>query len=200
MTNLDVLFFYRYRPKSGDIVVELGAYTGDETIEIANIVAPDGLVLAVEPHPNVFATLVSSVKNLDNVQLVEGAISDKNGSVLLTDDGASHRNHVVYEGGGCRVDSYTLDFVTGPLPRIDLLKMNIEGSEVDALRGGEEALAKTRNVVVSCHDFTGMPTKANVWELLEEAGFEVTTHDDLTVCGLGEASMACVGDYLYGAK
>ena len=36
---------------------------------------------------------------------------------------------------------------------VDLLKMSIEGAELDVVRGAVDALSAVRNVVISCHDF-----------------------------------------------
>ncbi|WP_010312115.1 FkbM family methyltransferase [Saccharopolyspora spinosa] len=56
---------------------------------------------------------------------------------------------------------------------IDLLKMDIEGAEADALAGiGDHDWARTRQVVLEVHDFAGAP--AAVRTTLAERGFTIT--------------------------
>jgi len=69
------------------------------------------------------------------------------------------------------------------IERVDLLMMNIEGAETDALRGASGLMGSIRNSVISCHDSSpattcrAMRTKADVRALLEDAGFEVTQQE-----------------------
>jgi hypothetical protein len=78
------------------------------------------------------------------------------------------------------------------IQQVDLLKMNIEGAEVDAMLGAGTLLDRTRHVCISCHDFLGMPTKAAVLALLAEHGFDVLTRDD--------APEPWTRDYVYGTR
>jgi hypothetical protein len=78
------------------------------------------------------------------------------------------------------------------ITRIDLLKMNIEGAEREAIRGVGALLANTHHVCISCHDFLGMPTKAEVRQFLTEHGFAVTARED--------AREPWTRDYLYGVR
>jgi Methyltransferase FkbM domain len=85
------------------------------------------------------------------------------------------------------------------ITHIDLLKMNIEGAEVSALRGVGPLLAKTRHVCIACHNFLAdeggaetLRTKATVRELLAGHGFDVWTRDD--------APDPWTRDYVYGVN
>jgi len=132
------------------------------------------------------------------VKLVHAAVAEKAGEVTLSDEAAPWHNHLT-DGDGITVPAATLDRVTRTLKQIDLLKVNIEGAEADVLASSAKTLAKTRNVVVSCHDFVGMPTKQRVRETLEAAGFDVQTHDDPTIITDGHDGR-CLGDYLYAKR
>lgn len=61
---------------------------------------------------------------------------------------------------GHRVPSVTLDHLLAQygIEQIDLLKVNIEGSEQQAFAGMLQTINLVRNVAVSCHDFIGSPT------------------------------------------
>jgi FkbM family methyltransferase len=46
--------------RPGDVAIDIGAHTGDSTLPIALATGPDGLVLALEPNPYVFAVLAQN--------------------------------------------------------------------------------------------------------------------------------------------
>jgi hypothetical protein len=56
--------------------------------------------------------------------------------------------------------------------------MNIEGAEVDALRGMPKTLAKVEHACIACHDFLAdenprVRTRQTCQRILREAGFQV---------------------------
>ena len=68
--------------------------------------------------------------------------------------------------------------------------MNIEGAERLAVHG--VPWERVRNAVISCHDFMGVPAKAEVRKVLENEGFRIETRDD--------AAEPWVRDYLYASR
>lgn len=53
----DVVDHLRTFIRAGDVVIDIGAHTGDSTIPLALAAGPEGRVLALEPNPYVFAVL-----------------------------------------------------------------------------------------------------------------------------------------------
>jgi len=196
--EVEEIFFHRYTPKPGGIVVELGAAEGTETPLLSSLVGSAGKVIAVEAHPDTFKRLQATCSAFGNVKLVHAAVAATSGEVTLSDEAAPWHNHLT-DGDGITVPAATLDQITRTLKQIDMLKVNIEGSEADVLASSPKTLAKTRNVVVSCHDFVGMATKQKVRETLELAGFDVKKHDDPTIITDGHGGR-CLGDYLYAKR
>lgn len=197
-SEVEEIFFHRYTPKPGDTVVELGAAEGTETGILADLVGPSGRVIAVEAHPVTFAELSVEHGDRDNVMLLQFAVvANASRPVRISDDPAPWHNRVGDDG--IEVQAVTLDRITETLPQVDLLKINIEGSEADVLAASPETLAKTRHVVVSCHDFVGMPTLLRVVTTLKAAGFDVQTHDAPTIIDDGHDGR-CLGDYLYAKR
>lgn len=182
------VFMYRYTVRPGDIVLDIGAGTGTETLPFSRMVGDLGRVVAVEAHPATHAVLARLValNHLRNVDTVQAALMDRDEPVTISDlpPESSHENHVGTEG--VTVPALTLPGLVRAmgLPRIDFLKMNIEGAESAALRGAHEVLHMVRHAAIGCHDFladeTGddtYRTKDAVRSILVEAGFDVVGRD-----------------------
>lgn len=198
-------FLWNFVPSSGDTIVDIGAGIGTEAPTFSAFVGDTGRVIAVEAHPTVHSTLVTNVEanGLINVETQQMAIAAHSGHITITDDLATHDANTTMadSGEGIDVPCDTLDAL---IERIDvediaLLKMNIEGAELDALESGTHALSITRNVCVSCHDFiadrTGnemFRTKERVQVLLRSAGFTLRTNPDATT--------PWGRDYIYGSR
>jgi FkbM family methyltransferase len=197
------LALYEYTPSDGDTVFDIGAGIGAETLLFSRLVGDSGRVVSVEAHPRTFGRLLDLCKanRLENVTPLQIAVSDADGTVVISDREHHLRNIVLEAGGGIKVPARRIETVAKQLgvTRIDLLKMNIEGAERQAIRGIGPLLAKTRHVCISCHDFLAddngseeLRTKEFVRDSLLEHGFKVTTRDD--------APDPWTRDYVYAAN
>lgn len=195
------VFMYRYHPKEGDTVVDVGAGTGWETLSFSRMVGISGRVISIEAHPKVFGCLsrMRRENRLDNVTLVHSAVADRGGEVTLSDSPEHEGNSIIGEFSGIRVACTTLDdiFRSFELSQVDFLKMNIEGAERLAIAGMREMVQKTKNVCISCHDFltteggpNEMRTKAEVISFLKQSGFVVSLRES--------DGRINVRDYVYG--
>lgn len=149
------LFYHHYEPKSGDVVVELGAEFGTQTLFLSRSVGPTGRVIAVEAHPRTCAGLLEMVRlnRLSNVTVVQAAVGGTSGTTTIS-DGAALSN--VVGRGDLQVPARTLAELLTELAidRVDLLKVNIEGSERSLLASMTPSEAeRIAHAVISCHDF-----------------------------------------------
>lgn len=195
------MFLYEYTPGAGDVVFDIGAGIGAEALLFSRLVGPSGRVVSAEAHPRTYKRLVDLCKanRLGNVTPLQVAVSDTDGTVVISDSEHHLRNTVLEtRSGGIDVPARRIDTLAGELgiEQIDLLKMNIEGAERQAIQGIGTVLANTRHVCISCHDFLAddggpddLRTKNFVREFLMEHGFLVTTRDD--------APDAWTRDYVY---
>lgn len=195
---------FAYTPRQGDVVFDVGAGVGSETLLFSQLVGPSGRVVSIEAHPRTYARVVDLCKanGLANVTPLQVAAAETDGTLTISDLSNHLRNTTVdAHRNGVEVLARRLDTIAESLgiTRIDLLKMNIEGAEVSALRGLGTLLSATRHVCIACHDFLAdeggedtLRTKAAVRDLLLEHGFELSSRDD--------AAEAWTRDYVYGVN
>ncbi len=196
--------FYVYTPGEGDVVFDVGAGLGAETLLFSRLVGQSGRVISIEAHPRTYGRLVGlcEANDLANVTPLQVAASDSDGGTAISDLTSHVRNTTLAAGReGIQVPARRLETIAEAMgvTRIDLLKMNIEGAEESALRGLGPLLATTRHVCIACHDFLAneggaeeLRTKAAVRELLTERGFDVTSR--------GDATEPWTRDYLFGVN
>jgi FkbM family methyltransferase len=177
-------WFLEYEPRPGDVILDVGAEVGTDTLAFADAVGPTGRVIAIEAHPVAFRLLERTVELSgleDRVTCVHAAITSSPGEVIIADAVSLLRSTMVREGEGHKVRGLTLDQLCTELglKEIALLKMNIEGAERDALQGAAATLARSRHIVISAHDFRAdrgdgefYRTKDFVVNLLSGAGLK----------------------------
>ena len=148
------LFTVGTRLKPGDVFVDVGANCGLYTLFAARTVGPSGIVVAFEPSPREFARLEANIalNRLAQVQLYRAAASDAPGEVRLRIAEPRHAGHntmaerfayaPVRLHEVARVPAVTLDEALAHLPRLAMIKLDIEGAELRALSGAEATLAR----------------------------------------------------------
>jgi FkbM family methyltransferase len=140
----------------GGTFFDVGAFIGLHTCAVARHVGPDGKVMAFEPMPENFELLRGNVRinSLDNVRCEQVALSDADGSIDLfvpgEHPGGSSSSTRVYESPGwrragrarrARLDDFQPE-------RVDLIKIDVEGHEMDVLEGGRQTIACHHPVIV----------------------------------------------------
>lgn len=136
----------------GAIVVEVGANLGAHTVELSRLVGPQGAVIAFEPQRLVFQTLCANLalNSCANVFAFQAAIGDAPGDIVvpLLDPGKTNNFgglSLIGATAGERVPLRTIDEFA--LKTCHLLKLDLEGMEVEALRGGVQTIAATRPIM-----------------------------------------------------
>ncbi len=146
----------KYLPKGGTFI-DIGANIGYHTLYAACIVGETGKVVAFEPLPRLYEQMKKSVvkNSFSQVTLHNVGLSDKNmnGRLSLVDEniGASSLMEVsdvravsnIVDVSLKTLDSYINDFT-----QLNFIKIDIEGSEYEALKGGERLIEKYMPVIV----------------------------------------------------
>jgi len=129
----------------GSVVVDAGANIGIYSKFLARCVGAAGMVHSFAPDLEPFARLRAAVASLPNVRVNRLALSDKTGDSLLYLCQQLNVDHRAYPTEGetrrsVSIRSITLDDYFKPGERVDLIKMDIQGYELHALRGANRVL------------------------------------------------------------
>lgn len=150
----EVTFLREYlQGKNRPVVLDVGANEGSYSREVVGINS-SAVVFAFEPHPRTFERLVVNVGASQKIRPINCAVGDLPGRQTLFDRnsqcGTTHASvfREVIEGihqvqaSECEVDVITLDeFIEdNRLARVDLLKIDTEGYELNVLKGGAKAI------------------------------------------------------------
>ncbi len=183
----------------GDVVLDVGAWVGDFTIPAAKRAGRGGKVIAVEPHPGNLSFLKYNLEHnvkLENVKVIEKALWRRKGRMkLFLGQGFSSSEHSLRAGEGEQlseastyvwVETETLDGLVSRLglERVDFLKMDVEGAELDVLSRGKRTLEITRKVAVAAYHLReGRQTWPEVERILRKHGFETQVTERRIVRG-----------------
>jgi FkbM family methyltransferase len=154
-------------PIPGDIVLDCGACIGDTSLLFAGLVAMQGEVHLFDPIPlharycRLQATLNPSLAHILHVN--ELAVSNR---TYVARGDKSDSDSIA--PGGLAINSFAStsldDYASSKLSRVDFIKMDIEGAEMDALDGAGKIIRefKPRLAISAYHkpdDLWEIPTK-----------------------------------------
>jgi len=165
----DVHDFILDNLKLGDVFVDVGANVGYYTILASKRVGANGKVFAVEPVPQTVKVLKFNIKlnGLRNVTVIDKAGWNSyyrfKMKIAFGEFGCASffRNGIEVD-----VDAIPLDDMLADVPKIKLIKVDVEGSEYEVLQGLRQTLTRTEYVVLELSRRVGECLK-----LLKERGF-----------------------------
>jgi FkbM family methyltransferase len=132
----------------GMVAVDVGANVGCFTLALARRVGSQGRVYAIEPEGRCFELLGRAVgaRHLAHVEARQVAVADYSGWTTLYVATVDHGDHRLVpadeERRAVTVRAVSLDDLLADAPRVDLIKISVQGAEVSALRGLARTLAR----------------------------------------------------------
>lgn len=114
----------------------------------------EGIVLAFEPQRIVFQTLCANlaINSISNVHTFHTAVSSEEGFINIPDLDYSKSNNF---GGvslanikkGATVQKVKLDSFLNKINRLKLLKVDVEGMEIDVINGSKQLINKFKPII-----------------------------------------------------
>jgi FkbM family methyltransferase len=147
------------KPNPEEIFIDAGAYNGDTIIELLN--SPRFQfkeIIAIEPDPNNFKELSNYINNLEyelkeRIHPLQFALGNQNGEISFTGTGTEQAH--ISTTGDISIKCTRLDDLLKD-KQATLIKMDIEGSEYEAILGAAEIIDKYQPVLAisSYHEIT----------------------------------------------
>jgi FkbM family methyltransferase len=190
LKEIEEIFFHStydrsYQFKNGDIVVDAGARIGTFAAKASAAVGEEGRIIAIEPEPRNFACLKKNIKanRLHNLIPIPRMLWSERRqlSLYLSANAASHSAYcdAFYgsTGESILVEADSLDNILEGLGigSADFIKMDIEGSEIEALKGMRKALAShARMAIAAYHPAEDKSAYTVIVPQLDRLGFTVS--------------------------
>ena len=176
-----------YKIKGGDIVFDCGAHHGLYSLLISRAVGKNGMIYCFEPDDENYRILTGNVRKngIKNIKVVKmGLWSGKGRALFRTNLG--HSSHIIIgTSANARkknIESIRLTTIADfskemKLKKIDFMKMDIEGAEIEAIEGSL-AFIKNNSVnfaIASYHIRENKPTALRLEKLFKSIGYWVST-------------------------
>jgi FkbM family methyltransferase len=167
---------YRFDTRKEEpVIIDGGANVGLSVLYFKRSY-PKSRIVAFEPDPDVYRVLERNCKSfqLPNVELIQKALWTQDTTVKFNPEGA--------DAGRVVPDSYSLQAVEVCACRlaryleqdIDLLKLDLEGAEINVLLDCADPLGKVDKIIVEYHSFKDQPQKLHILtQTLHVAGFRI---------------------------
>jgi len=168
--------------RGGETVMDIGANVGYFTLLLAHRVGSAGRVIAFEPLPSVYAVLCENLR-LNGLTWVEAeyrAVSDHDGETRMRSESSEPLPFTarLAEDGDLVVPTVSIDryVEVNQIPRLDFVKIDVEGAEDAVIRGMNATLQKFRPVIlIEVHANNGQESEGLL--RLQEAGYRLTRVD-----------------------
>lgn len=191
----------------GVVALDCGANIGTYTLEFGRAMAGWGMVLAFEPQERIFYALAGNIaiNNLFNARAFNKAVGRAPGSIdipVVDYQIPGQYGGLTLKGDGSSIGQKTeertpveiLSVDSLGLARVDLLKADVEGMELDVLEGARETIERSRPYILAEHHICG---KDNLELFLESIGYEhIALGFNLLSAPRGDETFGKLRDYL----
>lgn len=135
--------------KPGDTVLDIGANIGFYSIILADIVGEKGKIHCFEPDATNFGHLKNAVASHKNIVINNKAVGPKTEKIKIYTSKALNVDHRTYKpeeyDEEMEIDAVSIDdYLKGA--KIDFIKMDIQGFEMEAMKGMKETFKNNPTV------------------------------------------------------
>tara|TARA_A100001035_G_scaffold130862_1_gene102881 strand:+ start:492 stop:1385 length:894 start_codon:yes stop_codon:yes gene_type:complete len=128
---------------SNSTAIDIGSNIGNHAIEFAKYFKK---VICYEPNPRAYDLLATNTKHLKNVEVFNWGIGSKEEFLKLQENinniGGSSAKYQIDAKNIVNIEIKPLDNFLDSFKKVMLLKIDVEGMEIDVLRGAEKIITK----------------------------------------------------------
>lgn len=152
----EVFVARQYDVDSGDsrFIVDAGAHIGHASVFFASKY-PQATVVAIEPEASNFALLLANTKRYPNIKPIQAGLWGRRVPLRIQDlSVATWSFRVAEDPSSGDIRAITIEDILSEfnVSQIDLLKIDIEGSELEVLNSAQTWIGSVRNLIVELHD------------------------------------------------
>lgn len=175
-----------FRP---EYIVDAGAFTGISALYFSRKY-PEAKIIAIEPERSNYDLLVRNTGPYKRIYPVRGGVFGEDIALTISDSDAEKYAFRLEESGTAAetVPGYTINTLMKDfqLPRIDILKMDIEGAEYSVFMSDpDEWLCNVRILVVELHEYIYPGVKELVVNTMNRMGFRIEWKGENLVASKG---------------
>jgi FkbM family methyltransferase len=166
-----------YSSRKNPVILDCGSNYGTSIIYFKSIF-PESTITGIEPDPKIFKLLEWNInqRHLQDIKLINKAITSQRSSARFYREGADagRLSPIDHPEQYCQISTIKLDdLIQEP---IDFLKMDIEGSETDAIISSQN-LHQVSQLFIEYHSFRkSKQTLHSLLEKLQFSGFRYFIH------------------------
>lgn len=156
--------------REGDVVIDVGANIGDLTLPLSQAVGPTGRVYAFESHPETFNILGANLalNQVRNVRTLNYFVARDDSA----ETASPHYGATAYIGDVWKPQFMPLDALD--LAQCTLIKVDVDGHELEVLRSGEMQIERFRPVLYFENDVR--EASRDLLSFVQQLGYDMYWH------------------------
>ena len=215
--QIDLRAFGRLEPRTtalferilrpGDCYVDVGAHVGYHSLVAARLVGEGGRIFAIDPQPYNCAKILTNAElnGFANIVVVAAAVAEADGFKSLKNQTRQDKARLTLAGPGVNdgaltfvVPKITLSwlFETYGLQRVNLLKIDVEGFELEVLQGARDAIETVDNIVLEVLPDERIDKSRTIEQMLRARGFDIFDVEGLA----WTAGQACLENNIWARR
>jgi FkbM family methyltransferase len=172
--------YLRYwKPKKDAVIIDGGAYRGMYSIYASKLIGDGGKIYAFEPNPSNLKQLKEhlALNGCTNVVPVEAGLWNEAGTQKISSEDANSSQFSDTATTQISVETIDSFMEKEGLARLDFVKMDIEGAELEALEGAAATMKKfaPRFAIASYHVRDGVKTWKTLEKMFAQMGYTAWT-------------------------
>ncbi len=150
-------YFEDFMPRA-DVFVDCGAYDGDSILSYINFNPDYKMIYCFEPDCTSFEKAKSALKEYSNIQFYQAGLSDCKKTLKF--NALGDMGSMISDSGDTEIDCVALDDIVKE--NTALIKMDIEGAELDAISGAKHLIENGSPLAISVYH-----KPSDIWMILE---------------------------------